>query len=114
MLGGGRAILKLLRLINLKIEHLGAFILKVGMKELKIEKKTLDVKNMFRIKLRVFMHILKRNNLPVNKPYFTRVFKIHNHLTRLETNNYIPRVNSINGEQKYYEKVQLRSINIYL
>ena len=47
------------------------------------------------------MHKFKRYILPVNfKPYFTRIIKTHIHLTRfLETNYYIPRVNSLYGSK---------------
>ena len=70
-----------------------------SVKSIKIEKKILNVENMFKYELGVFMHKFKRDSLPVNfKPYFTRVNTIHNHSTRFsEKNYYIPRVNSIYG-----------------
>ena len=47
---------------------------------IKIEKKILDVKNMFKYELGVFMHKFKRDTLPVNfNPFFKRVNKIHIH-----------------------------------
>ena len=70
-----------------------------SVKSIKIEKKILDVKNMFKYEVGVFMHKFKRDTLPVNfKPYFTNVNKMHNHLTRFaETNYFFPRVNSLFG-----------------
>ena len=68
---------------------------------IKIEKKILDVENMFKYELGVFMHKFNRGILPINfKPYFTSVNKIHNHSTRFsETNYYFPRVNNLYGSK---------------
>ena len=54
----------------------------------KIEKKMLDVENMFKYELGVFMHKFKRDTLPLNfKSYFTNINKMHNHLTRFSEIN---------------------------
>ena len=60
-----------------------------SIKSIKITKKILNVKNMFKYDLGVFMYKFRRNMLPVNfKPYFTEINKIHKHLTRFSAENY--------------------------
>ena len=47
--------------------------------KIKITTKILDIENMFKYGLRIFMHKFKRDILPVNfKPYLTNDNKLHN------------------------------------
>ena len=60
-----------------------------SIRSIKTTKKILNVKNMFKYDLGVFMYKFRRNMLPVNfKPYYTEINKIHQHLTRFSAENY--------------------------
>ena len=87
------------RLINRAIRCIHFKDWKENVSQIKITKKILDIENMFKYDLGIFMHKFKRDILPVNfKPYFTNIKKVHNHLTRYsETNYFLPRVDSLYG-----------------
>ena len=89
------------RLINRAIRCIHFKNWKENVSNIKLQKKILDVENMFTYDLGVFMHKFKRDILPINfKPYFTNINKIHNHQTRFsETNYFFPRVNNFYGHK---------------
>ena len=68
---------------------------------LKITKKVLNVENLFKYELGVFMFKFINNLLPINfRCYFKSINKVHNHSTRTsKTNFFLPRFNNKYGHK---------------
>ena len=86
---------KLMKLMYSWIKHSGAFTKKVQRECKKLEKwqKILNVENLFRYELGVFMFKFVHRFIPVNfKCYFKSITKIHFLLTRSSKTIFFPKI----------------------